>query len=153
MKKRLNWSAVVSITNKKRTLFYLQQKDETYWIPRHRLRYCFFGGGIEKGEKELTALKRELSEEFDEENALTILQNSKKLFDVYFTNVEKKPWKISLYESVLEEESLNKLTHTQVKEGKGVLIGLENLLKIPFFLDLKKPVLGQYIQYLNYLDS
>lgn len=143
-----NWSSVVSITNRKKTLFYLQQKDEDYWIPEYRLKYCFFGGQVEKNETELEALKRELFEEIDERFALTISKNSKKLFDVYFTNIHKEYCKLSMHESVLEEEFLEKLSHTKAKEGKGLLVKIEDFQTTPFFWDLKKSVLTRYLSYL-----
>ncbi len=146
MEEKLNWGAVVSITNRERTLFYLQQKDEEYWIPENRLRYCFFGGGVKRGENELEALQRELLEEFDERSALVISKNSKKLFDAHFKNILNEPYKISLYESVLEDEFLRELPNLPVKEGIGRLVKREGILQIPFFLDLKKPVLDRYLR-------
>ena len=38
----------IIITNLKRNLFYFQQKDKNYWILPYGLKYCFFGGGLEK---------------------------------------------------------------------------------------------------------
>ena len=63
----------VSITNPKRDLFYIQQKDEFHPMPEFRLRYTFFGGGLKENESEMQALKRELLEE-----ELTFLKFSQK---------------------------------------------------------------------------
>ena len=60
MTSRIFHGAGVVITNKKRSLFYLQQKDNSHPIKEFRLTYCFFGGGINDNEKEFKGLKREL---------------------------------------------------------------------------------------------
>lgn len=140
-----NWSTVVAITNLRKTHLYLQQKDGEYWIPQYRFKYCFFGGRVEKKEDDRSALQRELLEEFEEINANYIFQNSKKLFDSYFINVHREFWKVSLYESILGNDSLMNLSYVQVKEGKGVLVKKEDILQIPFFPDIKKSVLDKYL--------
>ena len=127
----------VSITNEKRTLFYLQKKDNEYWIPQLRLKYCFFGGQIESSETESIALERELLEELNPDLAKIIYKNSKRVLSSYFINVLGENYKFSLYESVLHDKTMEKLSSLTVKEGEGFLIKRENILKIPFFPSLK----------------
>jgi len=137
MYQNLCFAVGVVITNNKKTLFYLQQKDEKYWIPVFRQSYCFFGGGIEPEEDEHQALKRELLEELEPTPAEIIYKYSKKLFDNYIQNVMKKNYKFSLYEAVLSNKKLIEISKFPVKEGRGVLIKRENILNIFFMTDLK----------------
>ena len=129
------------ITNQTKNLFYLQQKDETYSIKEYRLMCTFFGGGVEKYETEKTAFKREIYEELDREAAGYVLKNSKRKFSQIifpiFGQCKNKPVKIILFESLLSNKMLKKISKTKVMEGKrGVLVKKAKLQKIKFFDDL-----------------
>lgn len=143
------WSVGVIITNPKKTLFYLQQKDETYFIKEYRLRYCFFGGSVEKGEKEIEALKREIKEELDVRHSESIIKNLKRLFDSYFTNIKNYTYRFTLYESVIEKSDLIALSKLFPNEGKkGTLLTREELKNIPIFTDLEE-VRDMYLESLG----
>ena len=134
--KNLHLVVEVIIVNKKKNLFYIQQKDETHPIPEFRLKYCFFGGGIEPTDKnDSEALRRELFEELEENFAEKIFKNSRKLKEVYITDVIGRDFKSSLYESVLTDKTIKGLSKSQIYEGKGVLVKKEDILKIPFLGD------------------
>ena len=131
----------VVITNPSKNLFYLQQKDNSYAIKEYRLGYTFFGGGIEKGETEEEAFKREIYEEFDREAAKCIIKNGKRKFSQIifpiFGQCKNKPVKIILFEALLSNKMLKKISKTKVMEGKrGVLVKKAKLQKIKFFDDL-----------------
>lgn len=133
-----NWSVGVIITNPKRTLFYIQQKDESYFVPEYRLKHCFFGGNIDKGENEFNALKRELKEELNEEFADKITANTKRLFNTYFINILKQHFKHTLYESIISDSDLKKLSVIIPNEGRSTLVDREGFEKLAFFTDLKE---------------
>ena len=140
----------VVITNQKRDLFYLQQKDEGCPIPEFRLTYCFFGGAIKSKEEDYDALKRELVEELAEYPSKMIIRNSKKLFDDYFLNIFKQKTRFSLYESILPDNVFKKISGFPVKEGKrkGFLVKKKDILKINFLPDLKD-TLSKYLDFIN----
>jgi len=131
--------AAVIITNKNRDSFYLQKKDSNYWIPEYRGAYCFFGGKIEKGEKEIEGLKRELEEELHPDVSNLISKNLVKVFDDYFTSILGEKCKFSVYQRILSDKQLTDISNYEVKEGEGgFLIKRSDLEKIDFFYDLKK---------------
>lgn len=143
------WSVGVIITNPDKTLFFLQQKDETYFIKEYRLRHCFFGGGVKKGEKELDALKREINEELDKSFVDLIIKSLKRKSDSYFTNIENNTYRFTLYESVISDDELKRLSKLSPKEGKtGVLLNKEELKNILLFTDLQE-TRDLYIKSLN----
>jgi ADP-ribose pyrophosphatase YjhB (NUDIX family) len=143
------WSAGVIITNPSKTLFYLQQKDETYYVEEYRLKHCFFGGGVKKNELVLDAMKREIKEELDLKYAGLIIKNLKMLFDSYFTNIQGITYKFTIFESILDDDKLKDLSRYQPKEGKqGVLLNKEEFRNIPFFTDLEET----RIKYLSSLE-
>src|SRR3989344_6114907 len=79
MSEKINKGVELIITNKNYDTFIIQQKDEDYWIKEYRLKYCLFGGGIEKNETPIKALRRELYEEFPKIEAALLYKNTKKL--------------------------------------------------------------------------
>ncbi len=134
-----NWSVGVVVTNPSKTFFYLQQKDETYFIEEYRLKYCFFGGSIEENENENDALKRELEEELSMNLAEKITRKITRLFDTYFINIQNVPYKHTLYESIISDDELIALSKIIPKEGKkGALLTREELKNIPIFTDLEE---------------
>ncbi len=135
----------IIVTNETRDKFYVQQKDEEYWIKEYRLKHCFFGGGIELNEKKLNALERELNEELTNGVAEVIYKNSKEIFNTSFVNTLGQSCKYFLYESILTEKRLRDISKRPVMEGKcGILIKRENLNEYNFFNETWK-LLEQYI--------
>jgi 8-oxo-dGTP pyrophosphatase MutT (NUDIX family) len=128
----------VIITNNSRSKFYLQQKDNTHPIPKLRLKYCFFGGGIKKGEDELSALKRELSEELNKEASEIIVNKSKRLFESSFIDIINNYMTFIIYESKLTKTEFYEIVSVPVLEGKGGFIAKrKDLFLLPFIIDLE----------------
>jgi len=150
MKKDTGWGAIVSITNKEKILFFLQQKDKGYWIPEFRFKYCFFGGGINPEEDEFQGLKRELLEEFESEIAENIYKNAKKLFDVKIINRLNQNRKLTLFESILSTEELIKISQSQIKEGKGELTKKQQIKTTPFMSDINRVYRKYFKDYLGF---
>lgn len=145
MGNKIHLGVGVIITNNKSDNFYFQQKDESYWIKRYRLKNCFFGGEINK-ETPLKALERELHEELEKDVADLVYKNAKKLFSLDFINIFGQKWRHHIYESVLTENELNKIARLEVMEGKrGVLINKSKLNSDLFFIE----TWGMFKQYLN----
>ena len=148
--KRVHTAVGVAITDKKRNLFFIQQKDESYPIPELRLNFTFFGGRLNDNEDEKDALKRELLEELDQEAAILIYEKSKKMFDI--GPIKWKKWESSfcLYEAVLPIEKLIDISKLPVKEGeKGCLVTREEIVKLPLVPTIKETVK----RYLSNFDS
>ena len=139
-------TVAVLITNKKRNSFIFQKKDREYWISQLRFKYCFFGGEIEKGEDEKSALERELSEELEQDIARIIYEKSKKIFSDNLIDILGRNCALTLYESILPNRTLKKIISTPIKEGEAsVLVKREDIPRVPFFPDLK----GVLEKYLN----
>ncbi|MCX6746773.1 MAG: NUDIX domain-containing protein [Candidatus Pacearchaeota archaeon] len=139
-------AVAVSITNRRRDLFILQKKDGGYYIPQFRFKCCFFGGRVEDGEEEYSALRRELLEELDQKIAERIYEKSKKIVPDYkIIDALGRNCTYSLYESILSTRLLKKIASMPVKEGEAaVLIKKEDIFKAPFFSDLRE-VLEDYL--------
>lgn len=114
---------VALVTNRERTRFFIQQKDESY--PAFPLGYSLFGGAIEAGERPDEALARELREELGEA--------AERLLAAEVTCVlPARPlaggFVVSLFEVVLEGEGIEALAEVPVLEGKrGVVLDREAL--------------------------
>ena len=149
----IHHGVAVVITNNQKNLFYIQQKDETYWIKRDKLKYCFFGGAVNSQEKEADALKRELLEELEKSAANLIIKNSNKIFNSFFKTTHsefKKDVKFALFESILPEDELKKISQFPIKEGKcGKLIKKTELKIKDFMKDLKTPIK----EYFKFIES
>lgn len=125
----------VIITNKKRNKFYFQQKDETYWIKQYRLKYSFFGGGVEQKEGAHEALKRELYEELESVAAKIVLNNYKEVFISRLVNIFGKNCKHFIFEAILSDEELKKINELPIKEGKqGKIFSRQELVEDDFFI-------------------
>ena len=125
----------IIITNKKRNKFYFQQKDETYWIKQYRLKYSFFGGGVEQKESAREALKRELYEELESVAAKIILNNYKEVFISRLVNIFGENCKHFIFEAILSDEEFEKITRLPIKEGKrGKIFSKQELTENDFFI-------------------
>ena len=145
----MHTSVGVSITNKERNLFYIQQKDELHPIPEFRLQYTFFGGGIDENESEMQALKRELLEELNEDAAILIFNQSKKLFENNIYDFKNQKHGYILYEATLPTNTLISISKLPINEGKrGCLVSRAELSNIQVMFPLRH-VLNRYTFYLN----
>ena len=137
----------VIITNPARELFYIQKKDNSYPIKKYRLKHSIFGGAIEAGESEISALERELREELRFEAAHMVFDSSKKLFDIEIPN-EKVRYDLTLFESVLSPRKIEIVSSMHVKEGIGDLVGFQEFRKLDFIHNLRM-VIDKYLQSLT----
>lgn len=136
----------MAVTDTSGDLYYVQKKDDGYYIKEFRSKYTFFGGGIKTGEAEYIALKRELREELEEEAVNIISISAKKLFDQEVINVRGGNHLISFYESRIDMNDLIRISLLPIKEGeKGVLLKRTELRSAPFIPDLKL-LLNKYIK-------
>jgi 8-oxo-dGTP pyrophosphatase MutT (NUDIX family) len=136
---------LLSITNKTKTLFYLQKKDETYPLPEGRLAYTFFGGHILPDEDADDALKREISEELEENISEMVLRNAKKIM-VRSCNTPLLR-EFHLYEAAFSDKDLDYISRQRVNEGKGgFLIAREQMNHIKII-----PAIVPLVK--EYLDS
>lgn len=127
------------VTNRARSAFFLQQKDEAY--EPHPLGYSFFGGAIEAEEDPLQALERELHEELGS-LATTLIDVGPK--HVLTMEVPPHGFTFSLYEVVLPG-SLALLDGVEVLEGKrGAVIMRNALSEIDFIWGLSA-VMNRYL--------
>jgi len=135
----------IAITNKKRDLFYIQEKDNSHPNPEFRHNFTFFGGKIDNSESEIFALKRELLEELEEGIANLIYNQSKKIFDSTFYNTKNQICTFSLYEAVLSKKQLLKIAEFPIKEGeKGHLLSRDEITRVQFIPNIKC-VLKKYL--------
>tara|TARA_Y100000034_G_C6615057_1_gene267963 strand:- start:88 stop:558 length:471 start_codon:yes stop_codon:yes gene_type:complete len=146
--------AGVMITNPSQNLFYFQLKDETYHIEELRHAYTVFGGSIEKGEKDIDAMKRELFEELDI-NAAKLIEEKIKFVFKGIVVLKHRLYKgkllgFSLFESILSNENLIKISKLPVKEGeRGSLIKKEDIGKNKFNPSIKE-IIVEYFQLKDY---
>ena len=138
--------ALAAITNSSRTIFYLQQKDETYPLEDSRLSYTFFGGHVSPGESVDDTFGREMFEELEDDVAKLIIARGKKVL-VYSCELPFKR-EFHLFESQFSGSELEALAKQKVKEGKGgFLIKREELAKtkvMPAIRMLMENYLSQY---------
>lgn len=137
----------IIITNKERDKFYFQQKDETYWIKQYRLKYSFFGGGVEQEEGAYEALKRELYEELESVATKIILNNCEEVFISRLKNIFGRNCKQFIFEAILSDEELININKLPVKEGKrGKIFSRQELIEEDFFVGAWK-ILGDYFKF------
>ena len=144
----------VMITDPTRNLFCFQLKDKTYYIEEFRHTYTIFGGSIEKGEKEMNAMKRELFEELDINAAKLIEEKIKFVFkNIIVLNHgphKGKYLEFSLFESILSAENLINISKLPIKEGeKSSLIKKEDIDKNKFNPDIKR-IIDKYFKLRSY---
>ncbi|MBU3923831.1 MAG: NUDIX hydrolase [Nanoarchaeota archaeon] len=145
MDKLLPRGVGVIVTNDKRTHFYLQQKDDSYHIEEYRLHYTLFGGAIEEGESEESALSREIEEELGENVVRVLLKNVRRIEDHDFINVLGQKYNFTLYEAIVSNDYLKFLPNVKVMEGKGgFLFSRKEIEKVPLFRKLK-PFFQRYL--------
>tara|TARA_Y100000296_G_C5162642_1_gene252732 strand:+ start:1039 stop:1488 length:450 start_codon:yes stop_codon:yes gene_type:complete len=137
------------ITNSERNLFYFQLKDKSYYIKEFRNTYAIFGGSVNKGEKEINAIKRELFEELKNNAAKLIVNKIEFIFKCKLI-LKHEPHKgelekVTLFESILPKKDLVKISMLPIKEGeKGVLIKRSKINKIKF--NGVKEIIDEYLK-------
>lgn len=113
------------ITNKDKTHFFVQQKDENYPIKKWAMCYSFWGGKIEESDGSLVeALNRELAEEID---GMFDFEPLKINFVNEYTVYCDKTFVFSLFELILDDEILDQFKRAEIREGYGKLITLDEL--------------------------
>ena len=130
---------IVFITNPDKSQFYIQQKDEKYPVKKYRLKYSLFGGEVEEGEDKESALERELNEELDERAKKIVLENA--TYMTQLTVMGKHPYDLSIFESILPNSILKRISKYPVKEGKrGYLANESEMRKLPFIHRLENAI-------------
>lgn len=132
---------VALVTNRERTRFFIQQKDESY--PAFPLGYSLFGGAIEAGERPEEALARELREELGEAAERLLAAEVACVFEgrTLATGVV-----LSLFEIVIEAAELEALAEVPVLEGlRGVVVDREALRGMELVWGLHELV-GAYLE-------
>ena len=104
-------------------MLYFQLKDDTYHIEKFRNTYAFFAGECNEGEDTRQALEREMFEELEPDAARLIFDNAK-YFLTHKKILDHGPRKgdlqeFSLFESILDEEVLLRISKYPIKEGEG----------------------------------
>jgi len=140
--------AQVIITNKDRSLFYMQQKDETYNPQEYRLHYTFFGGHMEQDESDKLALKRELSEELEKSVAELIFKRSKKIKDIPI-KTKSGPKNFHIFEAVVSKEELDEISSKKIREGKKGSIIKFSEVEEALIISPVKEVLIKYLSTVN----
>jgi len=125
-------------TNRDRTRFLVQQKDEHY-VP-HPRGYSFFGGACEHGESAKAALTRELREELPESSAQMLLDASPREVGSY--RVGPTAFSFLLFEAVVPDSVLDALAQSPVLEGeRAAVVSRDALIELPFVWDLLEVVI------------
>lgn len=133
--------ALVIITNKKKDLFYMQQKDERYFIPKYRLYYTFFGGKLKEDENEEECIKRELKEELKKEVSEIIIKKIKKIDQTPYFYTEFGKRKFFIFNSILDDKELEFISKQKIFEGKkGILIKKEELDQLPIINPVREVI-------------
>ncbi|MDP2925488.1 MAG: NUDIX domain-containing protein [Nanoarchaeota archaeon] len=136
-------AVAVLITNAKKDKFFFQIKDETYPRIKYRNKPATFGGKIEKEESPDNAINRELSEELGIE-AYEIIKNKIKYLRDYKYIKDDIYIHIYLYEAVLEDKELMKLSKLPVNEGSSKLFDKKDIVFDDFVLGVGI-ILNNYI--------
>lgn len=118
------------ISNTDQTQFFVQIKDELYPYEAWRGACSFWGGAIETGEDELTAVERELEEEIPD--AVRLLKHIPKTKINHYLIDNKtviQPFSLTVFEAVVSTQELQQLAQTRVLEGRALLLSKTDLLK------------------------
>jgi ADP-ribose pyrophosphatase YjhB (NUDIX family) len=113
------------------SLWFVQQKDETYPIEKWRLSYSLWGGAMEVGESPEVALLRELKEELDWVPETMPISIGRKLVQ------SDRIFPIHLFEYLMPKENLKTWVQgLEVQEGYGKLVVKEALFEQSWVWDL-----------------
>ena len=130
------------ISNKSKTLFFVQQKDENYPVKKWAGCYSFWGGKVEESDDSLLeALKRELFEEIKANIDFDVSKINP--IGEFIIDCDEK-FLFNLFELVLPEDQLHKLQSAEIYEGYGTLISLNELKRGKWIWCLEQ-VVAEYI--------
>lgn len=117
--------------NTRLSLFYLQQKDETYPITKWRLALSVWGGAMEpEDQSEEEAVLRELKEELDWQPTAI-----KKIGDFIVRTDNDFP--ITIFEIVMSEIELKYFAANKISyEGNALLVDKNQIWQQPWIWDL-----------------
>jgi len=119
----------VLIGNPKRTQFFIQQKDETYPIPKWRNCYSFWGGAIEEEDANaLAAANREILEEIPAASPL-LQPYSKEKIGVFNIPTAEAAFDLTVFELLIPNTTLQEVAAVEVFEGRGLLLDSETILE------------------------
>jgi len=131
------------ITNKNKTHFFVQQKDENYPVKKWAGCYSFWGGKIENTDNsKLDALKRELVEEI--ENVIDF-ESSAINFMKSFEIICDRNFEFHLFELLLEDELFSELQNATIMEGYGVTLTTDEVKNGKWIWCLEK-VVDNYLE-------
>ncbi|MFT5647483.1 MAG: hypothetical protein ACI976_002175 [Aureispira sp.] len=118
------------ISNTDQTQFFVQIKDEQYPYEAWRGACSFWGGAIETGEDELTAVERELEEEIpDAARLLNHISKTKLNHYLIDNKTVIQPFSLTVFEAVVSTQELQQLAQTRVLEGRALVLSKTDLLK------------------------
>lgn len=126
------------------SLWFVQQKDETYPIEKWQLSYSVWGGAMEEGEEPQAALLRELEEELS--------WNPPKMPDYIGRQIVHSDsyFAIHLYEYTMPAAELKVWAEgLDVQEGYGKLVAREALFGRTWVWDLDKLIKNWYGELLD----
>jgi 8-oxo-dGTP pyrophosphatase MutT (NUDIX family) len=131
----------VLVTNRTRSRFLVQQKDQDY--APHPRGYSLFGGATDTNEDPAEALARELHEELGAASAKLLIAAG--LRPVLTTTVEPAGFVYSLFEAAIDDALLEALARAPVFEGeRAAVVERDELLALPFIWGLGA-VLAAYL--------
>lgn len=113
------------ITNKEKSLFFVQKKDKNYPIKKWIDCFSFWGGAIEDDDQSpLDALIREVKEEINFDLKIDEI----KFIDEFMVKSDTD-FPFFLFELIVSEETLKALPQLKVNEGNSSLVSKDELLK------------------------
>lgn len=126
------------------SLWFVQQKDETYPIEKWQLSYSVWGGAMEEGEEPQAALLRELEEELSWQPSKMPDYIGQKIVD------SDRRFAIHLYEYTMPTAELKTWAESlEVQEGYGQLVAREALFDRPWVWDLDQLIQDCYEELLD----
>lgn len=135
----------VLVTNRPRTRFFVQRKDDTY--PRFPRGYSLFGGACEAGESTEAALVRELHEELGPPRADVLVGAGLHLCATHVLGDTR--FAFALFEACVDDAELDHFASLPVFEGEcGTVIERDRLLGLPWVWDLGV-VIAAYLRRLD----
>lgn len=132
-------SVNVIICNSDKSKFFLQQKDDGYYLDVYRKHFIHFGGAVDAGENFEEAIIREVREEI--EFASLIESKLVFLFDLDVDHINLIDT-FHFYSAILEDDDFERVTCGDVYEGIKAVVSREDLFSLKWIpggdLALKK---------------
>lgn len=150
-------SSIVIITNKSKTHLLMQEYDDTYHIEYLRNKYNFFGGNIEKNEKPLDCILRELDEEINDSFLLYNIKNNiiylNKYMIVYHMDDEVYCAHEHIFISVLDDAIFENLDEDINYSNEGIFRKLEIFPDLVFQTAWDSPYVIDWFFNLNTIEE